>query len=165
MKPVFQDTFGHGNGNCAWACVASIFELSLPEAQGVFGPPDESELRIWTRMKLPDMTFHSIDLGYDYEVVDGYPDCEGVGTGRWTYKVAADWEPPDASATGGYWMATIPSQKLVRPVEDPYYPMFALHAVVMFGRLCVHDPNPNNRPDPSPLVVDQHWWTNGAPES
>lgn len=161
MKPVFQDTFGHGQGNCAWACVASLFELSLPEAQQHFGPPDFQDLREWTKLFRPELEYKYIDLGYDYEIVDGFPDCEGVGTGRWTYKIAADWEPPDASLTDGYWLATVPSQKLVRPVSDPYYPMAALHMVVMRDRVCVHDPNPNNDLIRHPQVIDLHWWETG----
>jgi len=159
MKPVYQDTFGHGNGNCAWAVVASIFELSLKDAQGAFGPPCSEDLDLWTRMHMPGYKYHNLDLGYDFEIVEGYPDCEGVGTGRWTYKVRDEWEPPDASATDGYWFGTIPSQRLVRPVSDPYYPMPALHAVVMRGRVCVHDPNPNNHLDPHPRVLELSWWT------
>jgi hypothetical protein len=158
MIPVFQDSFGFGNGNCAWACIASIFELSIEDVQDG-GPPTDDDLVRWTRKHFPALAYQILDLGYDYDVVHGYPDCKGVGTGRWTYKVRETWEPPDASVTDGYWMATVPSQTLKRPIKDPYYPMPALHAVVMKGRECVHNPNPKNFLDPNPQVIMQSWWT------
>lgn len=158
MKPVFQDSFGFGNGNCTWAAVASIFELSLSEAQGESGPGDSADVLAWTKARFPNLSFNNLDLGYDYEIVDGYPDCEFVGTGRWTYKIAKYWDPPDAAATDGYWLGVVPSQRLKRPVCDPYYPMVALHAVVMLGRKCVHDPNPKNVLIEHPQITQLSWW-------
>jgi hypothetical protein len=157
MIPVFQNKFGFGEGNCAWACLASVFELSLDSMPTE--PPYPQDWFDWTQENVPHLVYTNKDLAYDYELRGSFPKTKDFGTKRWTYKVNLQWEPPDASATGGYWIATVPSQRLKRPVEDPYYPLPALHAVVMLDRECVHDPNPHNTLDPSPLVIQQTWWT------
>lgn len=162
MKPVFQDSFGFANGNCAWACTASIFELPLED----FPRPPFSGNQAWfdwTKANKPHLSFNNVDLGYDYDIVDGFPDVPNWGTGRYTYKVREKWEPPDARATGGYWIAIVPSQGLARPAEDAYYPMPALHAVVMLSRECVHNPHPSHTLEPYPKVVAQTWWTPNVP--
>lgn len=159
MKPVYQDRFGLGQGNCAWACVASLFEISLDDLR--FPPPTDDNLREWTNLNMPDTEFHYRDLGFNYRVVEGYPDVEGVGTGRWAYDLPDEWDPPAAD----YWLASVNSLGLKRPVEDSYYPMPALHMVVMRGRDLVHDPNPKYaaRMPYTPTVVAQSWWTKKTP--
>lgn len=159
MIPVFQDRFDYGFGNCAWACIASILEQPLEDVQGGRRPPSIADLIEWTAEYVPELSFNSLDLCYNFRPVNGYPDVPELGTERWTYDIHKDWEPPDASATDGYWIASVPSQTLKRPVEDPYFPMPSLHAVVMHGRYCVHDPNSYNRIDPEPQVSMQYWWT------
>jgi hypothetical protein len=154
MKPVYQDRRGYGQGNCVWACVASIFEIPLELLR--YPPPCEADLRRWTAFHQPYREFHYADLSTNYRLVDGYPEAPGVGTSRWAYDLCepGDYEPPEVE----FWIASIPSPGLKLPVEDPYYPMPALHAVVMRGDTCVHDPNPDYRINPHPQVVAAEWW-------
>jgi hypothetical protein len=76
---------------------------------------------------------------------------------RWTYDLPETWEPP----VDYHWLASIYSPRLKRPVEDPYYPLPALHMVVMKGPVMVHDPNPDyaDQVPYEPTVVMQTWWT------
>lgn len=155
MRPVYQNRFGYGAGNCAWACVASLFELELDSLPAK--PPAALDMLEWSKEALPHLKFNNRDLGYNYRIEEGYPDAEGVGTGRWTYDLPDAWDPP----TDGYWLASVNSLGLKRPVEDPYYPRPALHMVVMHGRRLVHDPNPRYAVllPYRPVVVEQTWWT------
>lgn len=152
MKPVFQDRKGFGQGNCVWACIASIFEIPLDTLR--YPPPFTEDVLAWTKEHYPALEFHNVDLGFDYRLRDvpGIPE----GEQRWHYRLRRKWEPP----TDDYWIASVDSQGLMRPVEDPYYPMPALHAVVMKGRDLVHDPN-DSYPLGSykPKVVMQSWWS------
>lgn len=151
MRPVFQDRFGYGEGNCAWACVASILEIDLDDLR--FPPPTDADLLAWTEQHT-SLRYNFVDLGTNFRVVGGFPDAPSVGTGRWTYDLPAEWTPPPTE----FWMATINSLGLERPVSDPYYPMPALHAVVMQGRKIAHDPNPAYALPYDPTVVAMSWW-------
>lgn len=154
MQKVFQDSFEFGKGNCVWACVASLFDLDLDDLR--FPPPSDGELMAWSKRELPHLTFNNVDYGHNYRVVDGYPDCPGVGTGRWTY----DLRPEDEriNPTTEFWLASVNSLRLKRPVCDSYYPMPALHMVVMRGNEIWHDPNPKNPRKYEPTVVMATWW-------
>lgn len=154
---VSQDRFGNGEGNCVWACVATLFGLPLDRLR--LPPPCAQELLDWTKENAPTLEFHDVDLARNYRIEEGFPDVEGVGTGRWAYDVPDEWEPP----VQGFWIAGVESLGLKRTVEDPYYPMPALHAVVMHGRTMFHDPNPKyaDRVPYEPRVVTMEWWTDG----
>jgi hypothetical protein len=157
LRKVYQDKFGHGEGNCAWACVASIFDLDIEAVRYPAGPSLD-DLRLWTKNHYPALTLHGRDLGFNYRIVrGGYKRVPRVGTGRWTYDIPVTWTAP----TPGYWLASIFSLKLKRPIEDPYYPMPNLHMVVMKGRELVHDPHPSYAElvPYQPTVVMQTWWT------
>lgn len=153
--PVDQTSFGYGEGDCAWACLASIFEEPLES----FGydklmAPNDPDLAKLTACRWPHLECHTVDLGHDYRLVDG-PSVPGhPHPQRWTYEPASRWVPP----TDDYWMATVFSQSLKHPPESPYYGMAALHAVVMHGDRLAHDPNPRNEQKMMPLVM-QTWWT------
>lgn len=153
MIPIFQTKFGYGEGNCAHACIASIFELPLKLVD--FEVADWDEIQAWTALNFPELTVGEIDLAFN---------VEEKSNGRWAYEVPNTWEPP----TGAYWMASVNSRNLQRPESDPYYPMPALHAIVMKGRQIAHDPNPNNpymiggSPE---RVVMQTFWTKKTPRS
>lgn len=153
LKPVYQDQFGYGKGNCVWACVASLFDIPLDDLR--LPAPTDEELSAWFEEQLPDLELHHRDMAVDYRVIEGYPYVEGVGTGRWTYDLPKKWTCP----TRGYWMASIHSPGLMTPVESHYYPMPGMHMVVMKGRKLVHDPNPNYEVPYEPEIVEQHWWT------
>jgi hypothetical protein len=157
-RRVYQDRFGYGEGNCAWACVATLFGVGLDRLR--LPPPSDSELMAWSKGAAPMLEFHNRDLATNYRIEEGYEDVEGVGTGRWAYDVPDEWEPP----VPGFWLASVNSPGLKRPVEDPYYPMPALHMVVMCGRDMYHDPNPRyaDLVPYEPTVVGQTWWTGGA---
>lgn len=165
MIPVFQDRHGFGQGNCVWACVASIFEIPLDTLR--YPPADDADLEAWTVKNRPSLVFHHLDFAYDFEVVEGYPDIGDLGgTGRWSYKVPEEWEAPFdpgpwiTPAPLDFWIASIPSPGLERPVEDPYYPMPALHAVVMYGKELVHDPHADYEcPRKIETVERCSWWT------
>jgi hypothetical protein len=122
-----------------------------------YPPPTDTDLAKWTSDTFDSIEYHYSDLAHNFRVVEGFPDVEGVGTGRWAYDLPEVWEPP----TEDYWMASVCSLGLKRPVEDPYYPMPALHAVVMRGASLVHDPNAAyaDRVPYEPTVVAQSWWT------
>lgn len=96
------------------------------------------EIIDYTKRWMPAWEFVSVDMGYDYELID-MPEL-GKGQARWTYKVK-EWE---GAPVDGYWFASVPSRTLVRPPENPYYPMKALHYVVMRGEDLVWDPNAAN---------------------
>jgi hypothetical protein len=162
MRRVWQDRFGFGDGNCAWAALASIFNLDYPPRG--YPPACIEDFKAWTSRFRPDLCVHERNLATNYRVVEGFPDYEGVGSGRWTYDIPETWEPP----VDDWWIATVQSQSLKRPISDPYYPMPALHAVVMCGPDFVHDPNPRNEQKMMPLIA-QTWWepvrTKNAPEA
>lgn len=147
MIPVFQDRFGFGTGNCAWACVASILGVDLDALR--FPPPTTEDLLAWTQENT-SFYYNWADLGSNYRLVD----LEGIGE-RWTYDLPEEWTPPPVE----FWMGTIFSPGLERDVSDPYYPMPALHAVVMRGRELIHDPNPAYEVPYEPTVVGMSWWT------
>lgn len=160
MRKVFQDKFDFGKGNCVWACIASLFDLELSDLD--YAPPTSQDLIDWTKREMSDLEFHNVDYGYNYRVVDGYEDCEHVGTGRWTYDLRPDEEK--IKPTTEFWLASVHSLQLKRPICDSYYPMPALHMVVMQGDKLWHDPNPKNPRDYEPTVVMASWWEpNEAP--
>jgi hypothetical protein len=146
MKPVFQTKFDWGQGNCAHACIASIFELPLEEVDATLKDSYAQTIIDWTKQHLPHLEFHNRDLAYNYQVTKNE---------KWTYDVPKEWNPP----TDEYWMAAVESRGLKRPDDDPYYPLPALHAVVMHGRELVHDPNPKYQGLPLTPMVMQSWWT------
>lgn len=154
MIPVYQDQFDYGRGNCMWAAIASVFEVNLEQFR-LCAPPCGDDIRKWTEIAYPHLTFHYRDLCTNYRVVKGFPDVPNWRTGRWAWDDPDQdaWEPPPAE----YWIASVHSQRLKRPVEDGYYPMPALHAVVMNGHKMVHDPNPKNGAY-TPIVCGQSWW-------
>lgn len=150
---VYQDRFGNGKGNCAWACIATIFGLSLDDLR--YPPPYTTDILRWTEETYPGLAYNNVDHGRNYRIVEGFPDVPGVGSGRWTYDLPDDYDPPPAE----FWMATVFSPGLKRGVEDPYYPMPGLHAVVMQGKTLYHDPNPayETPRDVTPVVM-KTWW-------
>lgn len=153
MRPIYQDRFSYGNGNCFWACVASIMEIPLDNLR--YGPPYDHEVAAWTKREQPYLTHHSVHLGRNYRLVDHPPSPGHPHPQRWVYDDAGDdWEPP----TDDYWIGTIWSPGLKRPKDDPYL-CRPLHAVVMLGRDVVHDPNPNYKEPRMTGLVGQTWWT------
>lgn len=154
-RKVYQDRFGNGEGNCVWACVATLFGLPLEQLR--LPPPAAPELLDWTKENTPALAFHNVDLATNFRLIDGYKDVKGVGPSRWAYDIPDTWEPP----VRGFWIAGVNSLGLKRTEEDPYFPMPALHAVVMLGREMYHDPNPSyaDRVPYEPTVVDKSWWT------
>jgi hypothetical protein len=165
--PVHQQHFGWGAGDCAWAVLASIFEEPLESfAYDRLMAPSDADLIKLTEQRWPHLRYIDMDLCKDYRVVeDAGPDVEGIGTGRWAYEVPDPEHllPPIADATGGYYLGSLHSQKLMCPPENPYYGMPGLHAVVMKDRTVAHDPNPNNDPypDPAPLCGWGCWIPRG----
>lgn len=157
MIPVYQDTFGHQEGNCAWACIASIFELCLDDLRGERSGPTDYNLRVWTEENLPDHEYHYVDRARNYHLVPGPSVPEHPYPERWCYDVPeGPFLPPEPE----YWIGVIFSLEITRPPEDPYYPMPGLHAVVMRGIEMVHDPHPRNPwPRPTPPIVAMSWWT------
>lgn len=155
MIPVFQTQFGYGKGSCHLACIASIFECEEADLKLYdFLAMDEEDTAKWTECCRPELEFHSEDLGYDFELVDASP-AWGGDPQRWTYKVRETYEPPPVE----FWIASIFSPAVKRPMADPYYPMPALHAVVMRGNQIAHDPNPAyDTVGHIPRVVMKSWW-------
>lgn len=156
-RKVYQDRFGSGEGNCVWACVATLFGCGLNELR--FPPPCANELLAWSKENAPALEFHDVDLARNYRLQGGFPDYEGVGSERWAYDIPKEWEAP----VMGFWLAGINSLSLKLPIENPYYPMPGLHMVIMRGREMYHDPNPAyaDRVPYTPTVVTQTWWTDG----
>ncbi len=156
MRPVFQDQFGYGSGNCAWACIASIMECEIDDlgCRGLASPTDPDIDKL-TELRWPGLESRHEDCAYDFEMVAVPLDWGGDLGVRWTYKVPGRWTPP----TQGHWMASIFSPGLTRPKSDPYYPLPALHAVVMRGAEKVHDPHPDYADTEllSPVVM-KYWW-------
>lgn len=157
MIPVYQHSFGYGKGSCAWACVASIFEVSIESLKiDKIMPPTDTDLAKFTACRWPAIQFHYEDLACDYELIDGPSVPEHPHPKRWSYAAPETFEPPPVE----FWMATVFSPGLKRPVGDPYYPMPALHAVVMQGDKLAHDPNPNyTHSELYSPVVAKSWWT------
>lgn len=155
MKPVYQNQLGWGAGDCAWACVASIFELELADL-GIeqIAPPCDADLRKWTECRFPNVRFCYEDICTDFDLVEADPSWGGDAF-RWVYKVPSDFEPPPVE----YWMASVFSLGLQPPPEYPYYPFPGLHAVVMRGKDLAHDPNPRYTNDMlySPVLM-KTWW-------
>lgn len=153
MKPVYQRHLTWGAGDCAWACLASIFEEPLDSfCYDRLEALDAGDLAKLTECRWPHLRFYEEDCCYDFELVDADP-AWGGDPQRWTYKVPKTFEPP----TDGYWMASVASPRLKRPTEDPYYPMPALHAVVFKGDQLVHDPNPNYNVEYDRIHM-KSWW-------
>jgi hypothetical protein len=148
VKPVFQDRFGWGEGSCAWACIASIFELPLAQFERC-RPPNDSDIQKWTECALPHLMVASRDVATNYRMI--YSPYVGL---KWTYDVAGVCEPP----TDDYWIATVHSNAVKSPPESDWWPMPGLHAVVMHGSEFVHDPNPKYQGMPLPPMVSQLWW-------
>lgn len=143
MRPVYQTKFNYGEGDCFSACVASIFEVLLSAATM---RPYPDDIVAWTQRNYPALEYVSIDLCTNYKAHED----------RWTYDLADinTIAPP----TRGYWIASVPSLRLKRPPSDPYYPMPALHAIVMRGAAQVHDPNPNyGTPNYSQIAASLYW--------
>ncbi len=119
--------------------MASIFEIEEADLKLYdFLAPDKDDTRKWTELVHPELEFHDEDCAYDFELIDADL-AWGGDPQRWTYKVPDSFEAP----TARFWIASVFSPGLTRPTTDPYYPMPALHAVVMRGKKLVHDPNPN----------------------
>jgi hypothetical protein len=152
MIPVYQRHIGEfGKGDCAWAALASLFEEPLESFHyDMLEAPSNEDERKLTECRWPHLEYHFRDLALNLRLEE----CYGAGGERWHYDYPETWEPP----VPGFWIASIESQSLKRPVTDPYYPMPALHAVVMHGRDLAHDPNPNNEFRLTPMV-GQSWWT------
>jgi hypothetical protein len=59
MKPVYQDLFGQGKGNCFPACIASILEIPIEQVPHLVDNPDDAhwifEMNRWA---------NSIGLGF-----------------------------------------------------------------------------------------------------
>lgn len=159
LRKVYQDRFGWGDGNCVWACVATLFGCELDDLRDQEAGATCEDLLVWSKNHVPTLEYNDVDLATNVRLVGGFEDIDGVGSERWTYDVPTEWEPP----VPGFWLASINSLGLKRPVEDPYYPLPALHMVVMLGRQMYHDPNPNyaDRVPYEPTVVMQTWWTDG----
>lgn len=154
MRKVFQDKFDFGKGNCVWACIASLFDLNLADLR--WPPPSSEMVMEWSKGELPHLDYHNVDYGTNYRIEEGYPDCQYVGTGRWKYDLRPENER--IKPTVEFWIASVNSLQLKRPICDPYYPMPALHAVVMQGDKLWHDPNPKNPRDYEPTIVMASWW-------
>lgn len=156
MIPVYQTRFGWGEGDCFWACLASIFEEPLESFHyGKLLAPNDPDIAKLSECRWPRLKFHFDDLGRNYRLVDG-PSVPGhPHPQRWKYDPPAEWDAP----TLGYWIASVFSQKLRHPIESPYYGMPGLHAVIMHGRHVVHDPNPHNVPYESVSPIMRTWWT------
>lgn len=139
--------------------MASIFEHPIERYHDCEPGATDEKVKQWTEHGLPGWEYHSRDLAYNFRVEEGYPDCPGVGAGRWAYDLPDDYEPPPVE----FWIATVYSPALKRPVEDSYYPMPALHACVFKGKELAHDPNPAyaNYP-PERTVVMLNWFTKNA---
>jgi hypothetical protein len=153
--PVYQDRFGFGQGNCAWACLASIFERPIEDFHDR-GIAYFEEICAWTKAEYPFLRYNERDLGFNWRMEGEYAVHPEWGTQRHAYDIPDTFEPP----VEGYWKATIFSPGLTRPEDDPYYPMPGLHAVVFKGDELVHDPNPNYALGSyEPRVVRLGWWT------
>lgn len=153
VKQVYQDRVGWGEGNCVWACIATIFRVPLDELR--FPPPTMAEVEEWTERCRPALAFRYADLGQNFRLEgSGYERIPEWGRQRWTYDVA----PYPGAPTEGLWMATVPSRGLSRPADDPYYPMPAMHCVVMRGDDIVHDPHPSYELAPYDEVHGMAWW-------
>ena len=137
MRGVYQTRKGFGRGNCVAACLATVLEVPLEEVDWIQGY--SQEIVAYTKRWLPAWEYVSVDMGYDYDLVP-MPEL-GEGQSRWTYKLYPYEKPP----TEGYWFASVPSKSLVRPPENDYYPLPALHFVVMKGDELAWDPNANNK--------------------
>lgn len=149
MRPVFQDAFGWNQGNCVWACVASVFELPLEQFQGL-GPPNGEDLAKWTEVALPGLEIHDVDLRQNYRML--YTPYSGL---KWTCDPPQEWRPPH----GGYWLAVVESHAVRCPPDSDWWPGPGLHCVVMRGSELAHDPNPAYQGKPAQTPLRQLWWT------
>lgn len=166
MIPVYQQHFGWGEGDCTWACLASIFEEPLESfAYSKVMALSDGDLMKLTEQRWPHLEYVHADLATNYRIVDGPYDVPGVGSQRWAYDLPRPdkWAPPLCGATDYFYLGSVHSQKLMHPVESPYYGMPGLHSVVMHGREVAHDPNPNNDPygEPLPIVGIGFWVQRG----
>lgn len=154
MIPVYQEHFGWGSGDCAWAALASIFEEPLESFEydnGRLEALSDGDLKKLTEVRWPHLKFLYLDLARNYRV------AEVAGRDRWAYDLPTpdEWWPP----TDGYYFGSVHSQKLRAPEDSDWYGMPGLHAVVMKGRTVAHDPNPTNAPYPDPVpITGCGWW-------
>lgn len=157
MIPVYQESFGYGQGSCAWACVASIFEVTHAALNiDKIAPPNDDDLEKWTELVHPELEMHRVDHTFNYRLIPGPSVPRHPHPERWAYDIPDEVLAP----TDGFWMASIYSPGLSRPVEDPYYGMAALHAVVFEGNTLVHDPNPKYTiGEYVPRISRATWWT------
>jgi hypothetical protein len=147
MRRIFQDRLGNQQGNCVWACIASLFpQFELDDLR--YPPPIPDEVEAWTEKHLPDVQFRHRDLAINHEFNEE--------TEKWSYDPPETWEPP----CEGLWMGSIHSRGLMSPPESAYYGMPALHAVVMQDWELWHDPNPNyqNTIHLPFVLIEQTWW-------
>jgi len=113
MKPIFQTSYGKGQGNCLGACVASILELDeIPEYRN-------------TSCQLADLHNWLLERGIHLLRIDKSLNPEGDGDPH----PEIEW-PIMSAISNGYWIASGIS------------PRGILHAVVMKGTDMVHDPHP-----------------------
>jgi hypothetical protein len=162
MKPVFQDRFYSPDddlrGNCVAACVASIFEYPYCAAVGLPDATLPEELAAWTVKHHPALFLHEADFRSNYREVA--EPSEELPYGRWDYDDPEDFTPPHP----GYWIASVYSPRVVRPESDAYYPHPGLHAVVMKGERCVHDPHPEGAAtEEQPVALGAEWWAVADP--
>lgn len=116
MKKVFQTRISSGDGNCAEACVASIFDLELTDV-----PEFGKEEQFWNMIKF----FES--KGYDLCHVN----LGNGGTTTEHLKAIAQYD----GGVNGYFLATVKSRTLD-----------GTHCIIVDANLnVVHDPNPNQK--------------------
>lgn len=156
MNQVYQRFLGRwGEGDCAWAALASLFEEPLDSFHYAhLQAASEADVRKLSELRWPHLEFHYRDVCENYHLVPGPSVYGHEWAERWAWDWPESWEPPH----DGYWIATVASQTLQRPESDPYYGMPALHAVVMKGNRLAHDPNPRNQFKMMPLAA-MSWWT------
>lgn len=129
MKPVFQQVFEQGHGDCMAACIASVLELPLGEVPN----PNRNGSDYYHR----EVAAFLRTVGY-VPVYFRNPMTPPSSAHQY-----AEWY----ECEGLYIIASIPSQKH----EGGY------HAVVAqlgkpYAWKIVHDPNPNNKPYPADVV-------------
>lgn len=155
MKRVEQTRSGDGlgSGNCVAACLASIFELSLPEVErDLPDGPSLTQLSEWTRQRFPWLECRTVNYGENYREVE--PPSDDEPDGRWTYDLPA--ERP-AAPTKGFWMASIVSPR-GKLRSGPYRGGPMLHCMVMRGEQLAWDPSPQRDEGRGAPLVMCTWW-------